>query len=95
VSNYAVFLQGQNFKLEQEGSSAMLGFFVTVCVEAKSEEEASDAARKAVQSDPKLAAAFQGKPAIQPSIAVEVVHLLTPEINKFTTGYTFFPMDEG
>ena len=87
-------LQGQNFELEQEGRLALFGFFVTVCVEAKSKEEAEVAARMVVQSDPKLSAAYQGQLSVEPSISVEVVHDLTPEIKMFKTGYTFFPMDE-
>jgi hypothetical protein len=40
MANYAVFLEGEDFELSHSGSKELLGFFVTVRVEAQSECEA-------------------------------------------------------
>lgn len=58
MTNYAVFLQGDNFELSREGRKQLLGFFVTVRVEAESEAEAGNKAIRLVKSDSQLADAF-------------------------------------
>jgi len=94
MTNYAVFLQGENFELSHEGEVRLLGFFVTVRVEAESEPEAEKRAIQHVKSDPQLAEAFKAGVAASPEVRVNVVHQLLPDNKMGNTVYTFFPMEE-
>ena len=58
MTNYAVFLEGNDFELSRKGSKEALGFFVTVRVESQSEQEAVGRAIEIVKADPQLEEAF-------------------------------------
>ena len=94
MKNYAVFLMGEDFMLSRDGSNELCGFFVTVRVEANSEDEAGADAIQIVKSDPHLADAFKTDAIEKPKIEVRVVHELLPDNKMKNTGYTFFPMEE-
>lgn len=94
MTNYAVFLEGEDFELTRDGGKDLFGFFVTVRVEAESVREAEREAIELIKSDPTLAEAFKsvGKEALR--INSRVVHQLLPENRMDKTEYTFFPMEE-
>ncbi len=94
MTNYAVFLQGDNFELSRDGRKQLLGFFVTVRVEAESEADAGNKAIQLVKSDSHLADAFMAGTAASPEIQVKVVHQLLPENKMTRTEYSFFPMND-
>ena len=94
MTNYAVFLQGDNFQLSREGVIQLLGFFVTLRVEAESEPEAEKKAIQLVRSDSQLAEAFKENSPASPEIRVKVVHQLLPENKMKNTEFTFFKMEE-
>ena len=87
-------MQGENFELEHDGSRALMGFFITVRVEAESTEAAGLRAKEVVEGDPRLAAAYNSAGSLEPTISVHVVHKL-PMSNKMkNTDFVFFEMDE-
>lgn len=86
--NFAVFLMGENYIVA--GQPDLQGFFITVRVEASSEELAAAQAVAAVEADPRLSRVSS----VAPTITVKVVHQL-PESNLMKgTEYLFFPMRE-
>jgi hypothetical protein len=94
MANYAVFLEGEDFELLHGEGKELLGFFVTVRVEAQSDCEAKIRATNLVKSDPQLADAFKATAAKAPKIEVKIVHQLLPENKMKSTGFVFFPMKE-
>ena len=94
MKNYAVFLMGEDFMLPNSGNKELCGFFVTVRVEANTEDEAGAAALEVLKKDPKLADAFKASSPKTPRIEVRVVHELLPENKMKNTEYTLFPMEE-
>jgi len=93
MNNYAVFLMGEDFMLPHNGSKKLCGFFVTVRVEADTEDEARAGAIHVLKADPQLADAFTANSPKTPKIEVRVVHKLLPENKMKNTEYTFFPME--
>ena len=83
-----MFLMGENYIVA--GQPDLQGFFITVRVEASSEELAAAQAVAAVEADPRLSRVSS----VAPTITVKVVHQL-PESNLMKgTEYLFFPMRE-
>lgn len=93
MANYAVFLEGNNFELMREGRKDRFGFFVTVRVDAPSEDDAKERAISLIRSAPELQEAFQNILEIEPSIGAKVVHVLLPENKMKNTEFTFFPIE--
>lgn len=94
MANFAVFLQGSDFELSRGGNKGSLGFFITVRVEAQTEEAAASAAIGVVKSDIQLEEAFTVEAANTPIIEVKVIHELLPENRMKNTEFVFFPMEE-
>lgn len=94
MANYAVLLEGNDYELSRGGSKELLGFFVTVRVDAQSECEVKISATNLVKSDPELADAFKSAADKTPKIEVKVVHQLLPENKMKNTEFVFFPMNE-
>jgi hypothetical protein len=94
MNNYAVFIEGNDFVLTQGDTKEALGFFITVRVDANSEDEAVSKAMEVVKSNPKLAEAYTTNLSKKPSLKANVVHELLPENNMNNTGFTFYPMEE-
>ncbi len=94
MTNYAVFLEGNDFELSRNGSKEALGFFVTVRVESQSEQEAASRAIEVVKADPQLEEAFRADTGKNPRIEAKVVHELLPENTMKNTEFVFFPMEE-
>jgi hypothetical protein len=94
MTNYAVFLEGNDFELSRNGSKEALGFFVTVRVESQSEQEAASRAIEIIKADPQLGEALRADTGKNPRIEVKVVHELLPENNMKNTEFVFFPMEE-
>jgi hypothetical protein len=94
MANYAVFLEGNDFALNFGGVEQAVGFFITVRVEAHSEEAAATAAIAIVRADPRLAEAFSGATLQHLRLEPKVVHELPPENRMENTGFVFFPMEE-
>ncbi|MCO5978679.1 hypothetical protein [Ideonella oryzae] len=93
MTNYAVFLEGSNFKLELEGRKEFFGFFATVRVDSPSAEDAKDSAISLISSSPELQEAFRNASEIKPTIEAKVVHELLTENQMKNTGFTFFLME--
>ena len=70
---------GEDFMLPNSGSKELCGFFVTVRIEADTEDEAGAAALEVLKEDPQLADAFKADSPKTPKIEVRVVHELLPE----------------
>lgn len=94
MKNYAVFLEGNDFELSRNGHKKALGFFVTVRVEATSEQEAASTATELMKSHLELKEAYEEKADTSPNIAVKVVHELLPENKMMDTEFTFYSMEE-
>jgi hypothetical protein len=94
MTNFAVFLQGSDFELSRGGNKEVLGFFITVRVEAQSEEAAAIAAIGVVKSDHQLEEAFIVKAAKTPKIEVKVIHELLPENKMKNIEFVFFAMED-
>ena len=93
MTNYAVFLEGNNFELELDGRKELFGFFATARVDSPSEEDAKDSAVSLISSSPELQEAFRSVSEIKPTIEAKAVHELLPENQMNSTGFTFFPME--
>ena len=93
MKNYAVYLEGADFLLPRGDKKELLGFFVTVRVEAESDLAARVAAQTLVESDPELTGAFREQ-GIAPKLTVKVVHELLPDNRMSKTPYMYFPMEE-
>ncbi|MDX8400211.1 MAG: hypothetical protein R8K20_08170 [Gallionellaceae bacterium] len=94
MTNYAVFLQGSDFELSRGGKKEALGFFITVRVDAQTEEEAASAAIGVVKSDHQLEEAFRAEATKVPIIEVKVIHELPPENMMKNIEFVFFTMEE-
>ena len=94
MKNYAVFLMGEDFMLPHSGSKELCGFFVTVRVEADTEDEAGVEAIEVLKEDPRIANALKADAPKTPKIEVRVVHELLPVNKMKSTEYTFFSMEE-
>ena len=94
MTNYAVFLEGNDFELSRNGSKEAFGFFVTVRVESQSEQEAASRAIEIVKADPQLEEAFRADTSKIPRIEAKVVHELLSENTMKNTELVFFPMEE-
>jgi len=94
MPNFAVFLEGSNFELSRNGLNEVVGFFVSVRVEAQSEQEAANCAIEVVKSDPLLQQEFRPEASAIPRIDAKVVHELQPESKMKNTEFIFFPMEE-
>jgi hypothetical protein len=94
MKNYAVFLHCENFDIQYKGKKQPVGFFTTVCVEAETNEAASQLAVQVIESDPTLADAFALVASTKPLIEVKVVHELEPGNKMKSTTYIFFTMDK-
>lgn len=94
MTNYAVFLEGNNFELTHGERKDRFDFFVTVRVESPSEQDAKDHAIYLVRSTSELQEAFQNTSEIEPSIEVKVVHELLPENKMKNTEFIYFQMDD-
>jgi hypothetical protein len=91
MGNYAVFLEGCNFRLSQGGDS-LSGFFMTKRVEAPDTEEAQRVAIQELWLHPELAGQQGSNPT--PTIEARVVHELLVSNKMKDTGLHVFPMDE-
>ena len=91
MKNYAVFLEGSNFLLNEQGAEKLHGFFITKRIVASSKNEAGAAAIQAVWRDPKIAGQESNVPA--PHIEVKVVHELPGSNQMKDTGYVLFEME--
>lgn len=94
MANYVVFLEGNDFELTSNGHKEVVGFFITVRVEAQTEEVAAEKAIEVVKADPCLAEAFAGGSRKSPRIEAKVVHELPAENKMKNTDFQFFPMVE-
>jgi len=94
MTNYAVFLHGENFEIHYEGKKQAVGFFTTVHVEAETEEIAGHMAVEVVESDLVLSEAFAPGASAKPDLQIRVIHELEPDNKMKNTKYTFFAMDE-
>jgi hypothetical protein len=54
MKKYRVFVRGENFLINLDGTDQKLGFYTTRYVESNSEEEAEYAVMDMLRSDPKL-----------------------------------------
>lgn len=85
---------GEDFMLPKSGSKGLCGFFVTLRVEANTEDDAGAEAIQVLKADPRLADAFKANAPKTPKFEVRVVHELLPENQMKNTEYTFFSMEE-
>jgi hypothetical protein len=92
MGNYAVFLEGNNFRLGEEDGQSLSGFFITKRVEASSGDEARRIAIQDLWRHSELVDQDRNIPA--PSIEVKAVHELPGWIKMKDTEMTTFPMDD-
>ncbi|AND67607.1 hypothetical protein ATSB10_01530 [Dyella thiooxydans] len=91
MGNYAVFLEGANFRLS-EGGNSLSGFFITKRVEAPDIDEAKRIAIQELWLRPELVGQEGSAPT--PTIEVRVVEELLVSMKMKDTGLHVFPMDE-
>lgn len=91
MKNYAVFLEGANFRLRSHEPAVLSGFFVTKRVLASSPEEAAALAVRSAWQDPRVAGQEQNTP--RPHMQATVVHELLDSNRMSDTDYEIFDMD--
>lgn len=94
MTNYAVFLNGENFDIHFEGKRQLVGFFTTVRVEAETDEAAAHMAVDVVMSDSMLSEAFSAGTSTKPDLQIKAIHVLEPDNKMKNTPHTFFSMNE-
>lgn len=94
MTNYAIFIDGENFLLNLEGEDKRFGFFVTKNVRSECESRAIESAIASIKSDPKFAQAYERSHLVEPTLTVKVVHILDKNNVMSDTGYTFYPMED-
>ena len=92
MGNYAIFLEGNNFRLGDIDGEPLSGFFVTKRVEASNAEEAQQLAIQTLWRHPDLVGQESNIP--KPSIEVRVVHKLLDSNKMKDIDLVVFPMDE-
>lgn len=92
MGNYAIFLEGNNFRLGDIDGSPLSGFFVTKRVEAPNSDEAQQVAIQILWRHPVLIGQESSIPT--PTIEVRVVHKLLDSSKMKDIDLVVFPMDE-
>lgn len=91
MKNYAVFLEGSNFRLRSDEPEVLSGFFFTKRVLAASSVEAAAFAIQSAWLDPRIAGQENNTP--RPHIEASVVHELLDSNRMRDTDYQVFDME--
>ena len=92
MKRFSVFVNGENFFLEQEGRVKRLGFYTTVYVYAVNDEDAEYKALDIIKSDPSLSDGILNDKSDPPVMFIEKVTETIASIppDKERTGYVFY-----
>jgi hypothetical protein len=92
---YEVELNGQNFWLEVDGVPRRMGFYVLRYVDAKSPQEASQAAVRAIKSHESLANVLNERSDPPKVFAEDIIEVSEePQADEVELGLSFYPDDE-
>jgi hypothetical protein len=96
MKKYKTFVRGENFLINIDGKEQKLGFYTTVFVEAKDEEDAEQRSIQLLRDDKKLRESTLNKKSDSPTMCVEEIE----ELESFDgfklsrVGFSFFPMEQ-
>lgn len=92
---YEVELNGQNFWLEVDGVPRRMGFYALRYVDAKSPQEASQAAVRAIRSHESLANVLNERSDSPKVYAEDIIEVSEePQADEVELGLSFYPDDE-
>ena len=98
MKKFKVKLHGKNFLLNLDGELNKFGFYATRFVRAESPQEAEKIAIILTHQNPNLRDTILNEKADRPTISLEEIKevgFLKFFAKKSTTGFTFYPEDEG
>jgi len=95
MKKYKALIRGENFLMKIDGDEQKLGFYTTVFVEAKDEEDAEQKSIQLLRHDPKLQESTLNNKSDSPMMYVEEIE----ELQSFDgfklprLGFSFFPIE--
>ena len=97
MKKYKTFVRGENFLIDIDGNEKKLGFYTTIFVEAKDEEDAEQRSIRLLRDDPKLQESTLNNKSDSPTMYVEEIEELESfdGLNLPRIGFSFFPMENG
>lgn len=93
MSNFVVFVHGENYNLEVEGRVQLAGFFATRRAEAESEEAVLEIVLRLLQNEPELCN-LTSVLGVNPTMNAKVAHEMPREHQNEYTGFTFYTMED-
>jgi len=94
MNHYRVFLKGQNFLLNVNGTPKRLGFFTTRFVQADNREETELLAVDLIRNDTWLRDSILNERSDPPRIFAQEISVLdASDVPDVQGGFSFFPMD--
>lgn len=93
MKKYKVLVRGEHFLINRDGKDKMLGFYTTVFVEAKDDEQADERAIDLLRNDQEFRVSVLNEHSDPPMMFVEEVEELTSfeDLHLPRTGFSFFP----
>ena len=98
MKKFKLLLHGENFLLNLHGELKKFGFYATKFVKAANPQEAEKIAKILIRQYPSLRDTILNESADRPTINLEEireVNFLKFLSKKSTTGFAFYPEDEG
>ena len=97
MKKYKTFVRGENFLINIDGKEQKHGFYTTIFVEAKDEEDAEQRSIRLLRDDPKLQESTLNNKSDSPTMYVEEIEELESfdGLNLPRIGFSFFPMENG
>ena len=94
MNHYRVFLKGQNFLLNVDGTPKRLGFFTTRFVQANNRDGAELLAVDLIRSDTWLRNSVLNERSDPPKIFAEEIDIVDAnDVPEVLAGFSYFPMD--
>ena len=96
MKKYRLLVRGENFLINLDDEDQRVGFYTTVFVEAKTEEEAELKAIELLRNDRKLLDGVRNPQSDSPMMFVDEIDELDSfkGLNLPRTGFAFFPQEE-
>jgi hypothetical protein len=94
MNHYRVFMKGQNFLLNVNGTPKRLGFFTTRFVQANNRDGAELLAVDLIRSDRWLRDSVVNERSDPPRIVAEEINVVdASDVPDTQGGFSYFPMD--
>lgn len=95
MPTYEVEINGRNFLLEVDGVAKRVGFYVLRYVDAKSPQEAAQAAVRAIREHESLATVLNDRSDPPTIYAEDIIELSeVPQPDEIELGLSFYPEDD-